>query len=241
LIRPQYYTPDMQTVIQNSSMNALNNVSKTLTDSWIANSDIYQQSNQNTTAIANIQNQMDKILADPPKNLEEKLSVGLTALEQKQKDLSALIDAQTKQLKNLELLSAKTDLNTAEIENLETALGIEFAKDKDGNVIGVSVGATELLQKLVTKTLETQKIVIDVKKDEDATIGESTIAKGKTSVTILNSFVNKDSKIFVTPRVKTEQTLAVTEIKDGEFTVEVSNEVTENDGLSFDWWIVEIK
>jgi len=166
-----------------------------------------------------------------------------------QSDLNDALQAQIDELKaitNQELNLAQIGLNAEEIESLKMALGIGYIyekdEDEDGNKVlaSIDLGSTGLIGKFKAQETETGKLIISVSDDEEAKIGKAVIKKGENSITISKSKVKENSKIFITPRASISQALAVTEIEDGKFTVEVAEEVTEEDGLPFDWWIVEI-
>ncbi|MCX6761761.1 MAG: hypothetical protein NTY33_02850 [Candidatus Moranbacteria bacterium] len=73
----------------------------------------------------------------------------------------------------------------------------------------------------------------------DSAEASMTQADGK-SVVVKTTAVSAKSKVFVTPKIVTDQPLAVTKIIPGvSFSVEVKNSVTEN--TDFDWFIVEEK
>ncbi len=207
-------------------------------------------------ASANIE-QENKILtlAEFKEATNEKIASINTQLEE-QETLNANLQAQIDELKaitNQELNLAQIGLNTEEIESLKMALGIEYVyqKDEDGEYIldengkkvltSVDLGTSDLIGKFKTQETQTGKLTIIVNDEEDATIGEGKIEGGESKVVITNENVKEDSKIFVTPRVKTEKTLAVTEIKDGEFTVEIPEALEEEESIDFDWWIVDVK
>ena len=190
----------------------------------------------------NIKDQVDKMVADSQKTLEDNFNTRLTALEQKQADLSTLLDAQIKQMKDENLISAKTDLNATEIDNLKTALGIDYTKDKDGKITGVNLGATNLINQLTAKITETGKLVILVKDKEAKTIGNATIKAGDTSVEIKTKAVDGDSKIFTNISAKISDAPVLMAPKD-EIDSGKSFKVEINDALkvdvNFNWWIVE--
>ena len=159
-----------------------------------------------------------------------------------QEDLTNELQSQIAELEritNEELKLAQTELNTTEIAEIKLALGIEYEYDEDKNIKAVNLGMTDLIGKLKSEELETGKLVINISDEEQASIGEAVIEAGESSVVISQDNISEDSRIFITPRIATEQSLAVTDISDGEFTVEVA-EVLE-DELPFDWWIVEIE
>jgi len=164
-----------------------------------------------------------------------------------QDDLIADLQSQISELQRItdqELKLAQTDLNTQEIELLKMAMGIEYIyEEEDGEQVlkSIELGSNDFIKKFKAEETETGKLVINISDEDEATIGEGVIEEGESSVTISQDNISEDSRIFVTPRVVTEQSLAVTDISDGEFTVEVSEEVADEDGLPFDWWIIETK
>ena len=93
----------------------------------------------------------------------------------------------------------------------------------------------------IYESIETGKLTIKVEDKGDASIGDGVIEKDETSITISQDNIDENSKIFITPRVMTEKPLVVTEIEDGEFTVEVSDPIEDEEGLLFDWWIVDVE
>jgi hypothetical protein len=74
----------------------------------------------------------------------------------------------------------------------------------------------------------------------DATIGEGAIETGTKKVTIENTHVDADVKIFVTATSDTGgQALVVTEKADGSFAVSVKNTALQD--ITFDYWIVKVE
>jgi len=190
----------------------------------------------------NIQDQVNTIVANSQKTLEDSLNLRLTTLEQKQSDLSTLLDAQIKQLQDLTLSSAKLDLNSTEIDNIKTALGIDYAKDKDGKITGVNIGTTNLINKLTAQMTETGQLIISVKDKDAKTIGSDTIKAGDTSVEIKTTTVDENSNIFTTinSKISNPPVLMIPEeemTKGKGFKVEIPEALKED--VNFKWWIVE--
>ncbi|EKE19170.1 MAG: hypothetical protein ACD_9C00113G0003, partial [uncultured bacterium] len=140
---------------------------------------------------------------------------------------------------------AQLELNTQDIELIKMTLGMGMT----GNPADI-----ELLGKLKAQIIEGGKLVINVQDDTAKTIGQAEILKiakdedkngiddvngsdGKT-VFIQTTAIVEHSKVFITPKVATEQSLAVVELLPGEgFQVSVKNIVSDN--VQFDWMMVE--
>ena len=179
-----------------------------------------------------IQEQVDSLISKAQISLEENIDSKLVRLEgniSNLEDLNQILEEQMKAIK--ELTEANADLtNTmvSQIKNIVNAIDID---DKNN---------LELLGSFKAETTETGRLIINVSDEDEATIGEGVIDKGDAKV-IITASVKAGDKVFVTPRVTTEGSLAVTDIDDGEFTVEVSEVIEDEDGLPFDWWVVSIE
>jgi len=179
----------------------------------------------------NVQDQVNNLISQAKANLQDNLSQAQTQINN-QGSLLADIQSQIEAIKaKYNLQEGELTFQATEIESLKIILGINPEKPGDINILG----------KLTAEETETGKLIINVSDEAKKTIGEGKIEKDKSKLTISSLSVDKYSKVFVTPRVKTSQSLAVTEIKDGEFTVEVNDPISSEDGLMFDWWIVEVK
>jgi hypothetical protein len=182
----------------------------------------------------------------------------LLALDQKAGDFDsritnqqALIDAIQLQVNDLNdqsaaaLTLAKIQENRDEISLIRSVLGM----DRVANAADI-----DILGKLSAESTETGQMFIKVNEEAKRTIGDSTITSVKIDenkdgiddatgsdgkkVFIPTVMANSKSKIFVTSKKATDQTLAVTEITENEgFWVEVKTPVEED--LDFDWWMVE--
>ena len=72
---------------------------------------------------------------------------------------------------------------------------------------------------------------------EENSIGEAAIPQGQTFIIVQNKFVKSTSQIFLTPKTPLAQSLAITEIKEGEsFKVELAQ--AENKDVRFAWLII---
>jgi hypothetical protein len=117
-------------------------------------------------------------------------------------------------------------------------------KDRAGNV-DIFDGKIVLLPNgniLIEGTIEGKNIITETIqiKGTNQTIGQGTIPSGKTYITIETISAKPESKIFVTPNKDTQQqTLAVENKQEEEFTVVISNPLPYD--LPFDWWIINIQ
>jgi len=142
------------------------------------------------------------------------------------------------------------------IQDQYTALSAAITAMNLDNLIYKDADVNILDGKLVASEIETGVLTISVTDEDAPTIGEAEITAVLTdededgvddetgsdglSVVVETGAAVDDSKIFVTPKVTTDQPLAVTEITDGEsFKVEVAEPVIGD--TSFDWWIVGVK
>jgi hypothetical protein len=72
---------------------------------------------------------------------------------------------------------------------------------------------------------------------EENSIGEAAIPQGQIFIIVQNKFVKSTSQIFLTPKTPLAQSLAITEIKEGEsFKVELAQ--AENKDVRFAWLII---
>ncbi|MFA4936855.1 MAG: hypothetical protein WC575_00980, partial [Patescibacteria group bacterium] len=124
------------------------------------------------------------------------------------------------------LLSGKiADAFAGYLVKFETASGrIAFAINSQG-----------LLE---ADTLKTRALVIDNQDEPRATIGTGIIPAGATSAIVSVPEVRPGMKIFLTPKLPITQSLAVTDIQDGNFTVSLASSITSD--LPFDWWLVDV-
>jgi hypothetical protein len=82
-----------------------------------------------------------------------------------------------------------------------------------------------------------KKINIDDTNTLSASVGQATIPVGATSINVSTTAVTNDSRIFVTPRTKTNLPLSVTtQIAGDYFKVEIISPAPQ--AIKFDWWIV---
>ncbi|MFH1111981.1 MAG: hypothetical protein V1712_02825 [Patescibacteria group bacterium] len=91
---------------------------------------------------------------------------------------------------------------------------------------------------LEADTLKTRALVIDNADEPRATIGSGIIPAGATQAIVSAPEVKPGMKIFLTPKLPITQSLAVTDIQDGNFTVSLASSVALD--LPFDWWLVDV-
>ncbi|MGI6104061.1 MAG: right-handed parallel beta-helix repeat-containing protein [Patescibacteria group bacterium] len=162
----------------------------------------------------------------------------------------AELEAQINELRansSTELAMAKIDLNTQDIALIKMVLGIGKTENLEdieiaGKLKAVSIESGKLVIAITDESAKTigEGVIVAVKIDENEDgIDDETESDGR-SIFIETSAIGSNSKVFVTPKSKTQQSLAVTEIKNSEgFTVSVENPVEED--VSFDWVIIEEK
>ncbi len=141
------------------------------------------------------------------------------------------------------LLKTEVEVLTEQLSTLSDFyttfdLGNILSKDSLGNVD--LLGSKLTAHAISADSILGKRFLIASDGGEGETIGESAIEEGETSVVVETETVSVRSRIFVTPRVPFDGSLAVTEKEPGEsFTVEISKNA-ETD-IPFDWWIVEEK
>ncbi|GAG02664.1 unnamed protein product, partial [marine sediment metagenome] len=104
---------------------------------------------------------------------------------------------------------------------------------------GLEVLGVLTADEIRTNVLGAKSITIEVSEDdeENASIGTGVIKAGETQITIHTNMITENSRIFVTPTVRTDKQLSVVEKKDKEyFIVEINS--TEDHDITFDWWII---
>lgn len=87
-------------------------------------------------------------------------------------------------------------------------------------------------------TVKTRALVIDNADAPRATIGSGIVPAGSTSVTLAASEVRPGMKIFLTPKLPLSQSLAVTNVQSGSFTVSLAFGSASD--VPFDWWLVDV-
>ncbi len=91
---------------------------------------------------------------------------------------------------------------------------------------------------LETDALKARALVIDNTDEPRATIGSGVIPAGAISAQVLAPEVKPGMKIFLTPKLPITQSLAVTDIQEGNFTVSLASSIAQD--LPFDWWLVDV-
>ncbi len=102
-------------------------------------------------------------------------------------------------------------------------------------------GSASVSGTLSAKELASAKFTVEVDKNatnsaQTASVGESMIARGTSSITISTDKVGPKSLIFITPTTPTDKTLSVVNKKEGAFTVAIIS-LTLTD-ISFNWWVI---
>ncbi|MFA5986858.1 MAG: tail fiber domain-containing protein [Parcubacteria group bacterium] len=116
--------------------------------------------------------------------------------------------------------------------------------NKEGDVTIAGVLTTD---KIITKELTTQRIIVDdnvTEKNDDtkanaASVGTATIASGEKEVVVETTALSKDSRVFVTANSKMEgNTYYVEKNYDkGRFTITIDH-ISDDGDVKFDWFIV---
>ncbi len=123
------------------------------------------------------------------------------------------------------------------------AINENFLFTKNGEDISmVTIAGILVTEKLKVKEIETNKLMINdhVRDDQEsdaASIGTATIPAGKKEIMIETKAITRGSRVFVSPKMPLDQTLAATKIVDGKsFVVELLTE--RNEDLDIDWFII---
>jgi hypothetical protein len=233
-------------------------VNKKFVDSSAEVQGLTLKTDQNITTTSDLQKSIDEQLLIVKNNLTKNESNILEMQKnfetEKQNSLAMKtnLQAQIDQIKNItasteiELLSAKTELNAQDVGLLKIIFGITADSDSNVSIAG----------KLKATEIEGGKFVISVNDAEKRTVGDAKILKvvvdengdgiddvsgsnGKSLEIKTKSIVEK-SKIFLTLKIPTAQPLAVIQIKNGEgFVVSFKDIVTED--VDFSWFMIEEK
>jgi hypothetical protein len=120
-------------------------------------------------------------------------------------------------------------------ETTETGMVIVKNLDADEKSIGKAMICPGLLEINDKGRCSIEQVDVDEDGLDDKTGNE--ISHGKKAV-VKTTRVNENSRIFLTPKMAIDSSLAVTKISTGEFfEVEIKNAVSSE--MEFDWWIVE--
>jgi len=195
----------------------------------------------------NVQDQVNALISQGQKSLDEKISSKLTTLDANIatiQDLNAKLSAQIDAIR--ELTQANADLTNTMVSQIKKLVnGINI--DAENNI--------QILGQLTAQTLETGKMIINIKEGEDATIGTAYICPvgkiynemskncddnergdGKSVEVQMENKIKNNSKIFTTA----EEPVAVGVSRSGDgkgFKLNLSEAVSKM--LKIDWWIVE--
>ena len=91
---------------------------------------------------------------------------------------------------------------------------------------------------LVADVVKTRAIVIDNTDQPRATIGSAVVPAQSLVITVTAPEVRPGMKIFITPKIAISQSLAVTNITQGSFTVSLAHRSASD--VPFDWWLVDV-
>ncbi len=91
---------------------------------------------------------------------------------------------------------------------------------------------------LVVDAVKTRAIVIDNTDQPRATIGSAVVPAQSLVITVTAPEVRPGMKIFITPKIAISQSLAVTNIEQGSFTVSLAHRSASD--VPFDWWLVDV-
>jgi hypothetical protein len=217
------------------------------------------KTNANVISISDLQASIDQqpgIVSSNFADIDSELTMINTTLASNKTNIDSLqilaaqLQVQINEIKaqtNSELNIAQIDLNKQDIIYLKMMLGITETSES---------GDIAVLGKLKAKTVEAGKLVVSVDDLNARTIGDDAItaitldanSDGKDDVTgsdgksyfVKTTAVNVSSKIFITPKVALDQSMAVTEVKLSEgFTVTVKNPLSED--AAFDWVVMDEK
>ena len=119
-------------------------------------------------------------------------------------------------------------------------VGDGFAGDliKFINTSGKTLFAVNGAGLLEADTVKTRALVINNDDAPRATIGSATIPAGAITTTITAPEVKPGMKIFLTPKLALSQSLAVTDVQAGSFTVSLAFGSASD--VPFDWWLVDV-
>ena len=124
-----------------------------------------------------------------------------------------------------------------------SAFGKLIVKGSDGIAVATFSpdGSASVSGTLTAKELASEKFTVEVDKSatnsaQTASVGESMIEKGTSSITINTDKVGPKSLIFITPTTPTDRTLSVVNKEVGSFTVTLTSPTLTD--ISFNWWVI---
>jgi photosystem II stability/assembly factor-like uncharacterized protein/archaellum component FlaC len=203
-----------------------------------------------TKQIPNINNQISENILKTDSNINniaqlqasideqlKKVNTQFTNIEKTQTDsqqILANLQTQIDQIKTLtavtqiELLSAKTDLNSADISLLKQILGITQTSESSITLTG----------SLSANGINTPSITITNIDPKARTLGTEIIKAGQTSIIVETNMVGLKTKIFTTVESETPLPVSINnKIEKKSFEIRISEIQTED--VLVNWWIVE--
>ncbi len=109
-----------------------------------------------------------------------------------------------------------------------------------GDIESTNATVTAILtaQQAIIEELRITKLAVELAPlTGDPTVGSEMITAGSTTVTITNSNISPNAKVFITSKTPTDKVLSITNIVDGvSFDVEITSSVSED--IEFDYWII---
>ncbi len=107
----------------------------------------------------------------------------------------------------------------------------------NGKIVMTTAGDVTVRGRIEADTVVAGEFKIN---QERQTTGRAIINAGQRTLTVYNSAVKANSKVFVTLRTVTDKSLIVTNIYDSQaFTVELPSVTNKN--IEFDYWIVGVE
>ncbi|MBI3335120.1 MAG: hypothetical protein HY001_01305 [Candidatus Portnoybacteria bacterium] len=131
------------------------------------------------------------------------------------------------------------DLNAALTNDQQLTTNDQPLIDKNGNQLALTYEGTVVISRLVVKDLEVaQGGTITAPSGENQITGRVTVPAGLTYALVENTFVNPQSKIFLTLRGTPPAgvTFGVSNVKQGQFMLQLSQGAPNT--LEFDYWIL---
>ncbi|MBI5466557.1 MAG: hypothetical protein HY974_04710, partial [Candidatus Kerfeldbacteria bacterium] len=107
-----------------------------------------------------------------------------------------------------------------------------------GTASGKQLFVVSSTGQLAVDVVKVRALVLDNADSTRATIGSGVVPVGALSVTVSAPEVKPGMKVFLTPKVALTQSLAVTQVDAGSFTVSLAQGVTSE--VAFDWWAVDV-
>jgi archaellum component FlaC len=220
---------------QQMELNSISNSQFTISNEFSSiktqNENLILKTDSNINTIAQLQTSIDEQL--------KKVNNQFTNIEKTQTDsqqILANLQTQIDQIKTLtastqiELLTAKTDLNSADISLLKQILGITQTSEANITLTG----------SLTANGINTPSITITNIDPKARTLGTETIKAGQTNIVVETNMVGLSTKIFASIESEIPLPVSITnKIEKKSFEIRISEIQTED--VLVNWWIVEEK